>query len=246
MRGLSRLYAEDEKQQTFRSQASDYNGSGTDICTPSVVISGADFSKPDYPARKTALFAFLALQVRSRCGAVHAPCMMSMQQLPGSRAPHLKMLIPGCGSKTWVVAVGAMHMQAAAREAVKLEHYCQLEAWTASPLNKAGCDRSSLWAQFKVLGDMAAVLLGLLLSWSFMLLKSRLDEDQMTAVRCDFSGRVSFAKGGGAWKSVLVSARTRPARPVPEFSGNLLSCIRVPLTLKFCVCAEYRRKSRPL
>lgn len=84
-----------------------------------------------------------------------------------------------------VVAVGAIHMQTSARESAKIEQYCQLSAWTSLPGQSGGntCDRDSIWAQLKVLGGLLAVMLGILLSWSLMLIKTRIEEAHVDAVR---------------------------------------------------------------
>mmetsp|Transcript_27074 Transcript_27074/g.48249 ORF Transcript_27074/g.48249 Transcript_27074/m.48249 type:complete len:389 (-) Transcript_27074:110-1276(-) len=85
--------------------------------------------------------------------------------------------------QTWVIAVGAMHMQASAREAVKLEQYCDIQNWSSVVLGlqaESGCDRDRYWAQLKVLFGMCAVATGLLLTWCFMALRAKLDADEIT------------------------------------------------------------------
>ena len=86
----------------------------------------------------------------------------------------------------WGVAAGAIQMQSAAREAVKLEQYCEIDKWSAPLLGEeaeGGCDRGTLWAQFKVLLGLFTVVTGLFLNWTFLIFKARLDEEKFTEVR---------------------------------------------------------------
>eukprot|EP00873_Tetraselmis_striata_P006750 jgi/Tetstr1/427014/TSEL_017219.t1 len=87
--------------------------------------------------------------------------------------------------QTWVIAVGAIHMQASAREAVKLEQYCNIDKWSSSFLGMdtaSGCDRDRYWAQLKVLFGMGAVTTACLLTWCFMSLRAKMESDEITHV----------------------------------------------------------------
>lgn len=85
-------------------------------------------------------------------------------------------------------------MQVSAREAVKLQHYCEIDRLTAGSVGIAGrkgCDRDQYWAQFKVLLGMGVVLTGLLLNWAFMLFKSKLEEGYLNMVSAPMPPRIS-------------------------------------------------------
>lgn len=84
-------------------------------------------------------------------------------------------------------------MQASAREAVKLEQYCNIDKWSSSLLGMdtaSGCDRDRYWAQLKVLFGMGAVTTGLLLTWCFMSLRAKMESDEITHVGAHRRGRV--------------------------------------------------------